>query len=146
MRAWKCGWTILALVLTMSIMAVAQDQSEKEIKHVPIKKTSPASGQEMYKAYCAVCHGVDGTGNGPAAAALKVAPTDLTAMTSKNGGKYPALRVSAIIRGEQVLAAHGSKDMPIWGDLFWNMSGGHETEVQQRVANLNRYIESLQKK
>jgi mono/diheme cytochrome c family protein len=130
----------------MSIMAVAQDQSEKEIKHVPIKKTSPASGQEMYKAYCAVCHGVDGTGNGPAAAALKVAPTDLTAMTSKNGGKYPALRVSAIIRGEQVLAAHGSKDMPIWGDLFWNMSGGHETEVQQRVANLNRYIESLQKK
>jgi hypothetical protein len=36
--------------------------------------------------------------------------------------------------------------MPIWGRLFWSMSKGHEGEVQQRVANLNKYIESLQKK
>ena len=100
----------------------------------------------MYKTYCAVCHGTDGTGNGPAAEALKIPPTDLTALAVKNGGKYPALKVAAIIRGEQVLAAHGTKEMPIWGNLFWSMSGGHEAEVQQRVANLNKYLESLQKK
>ena len=136
---------VLALVIATVVMAPAQE-TKKEIKHVPIKATSAASGQEMYKTYCAVCHGTDGKGNGPAAEALKVPPTDLTVLTQKNSGKYPALRVAAIIRGEEVLVAHGSKEMPIWGHLFWSMSGGHGAEVQQRVANLNKYIETLQKK
>jgi len=132
-------------VATMVMMAPAQEP-KKEIKHVTIKPTSAASGQEMYKTYCAVCHGTDGKGNGPAADALKVPPPDLTALAGKNGGKYPAAKVSSIIGGEEVLAAHGSKDMPIWGRLFRSMSGGHDSEVQQRVTNLNKYIESLQKK
>jgi mono/diheme cytochrome c family protein len=145
MRACKSFWVVVAAVIVMVMMVSAQEP-KKEIKHVPIKPTSAASGQEMYKSYCAVCHGTDATGKGPAADALKVPPTDLTTLAEKNGGKYPALKVSAIIRGEEVLAAHGSKDMPIWGRLFWSMSKGHEAEVQQRVANLNKYIESLQKK
>jgi mono/diheme cytochrome c family protein len=138
-------WTVFALALAVVIYASAQDTSKKEIKHVPIKPTSAASGKEMYEAYCAVCHGIDGKGNGPAAEALKVPPTDLTVLAEKDGGKYPAMKVAAIIRGEEVLAAHGSKEMPIWGRLFWSMSG-HEAEVQQRVANLNDYVGSLQKK
>lgn len=145
MRAHRCLWIVLAAVIALVTMASAQEP-KKEIKRVPIKPTSAASGQEMYKTYCAVCHGTDGKGNGPAVDALKVPPPDLTVMAAKNGGKYPALKVSAIISGEEVLAAHGSKDMPIWGHLFRSMSGGHEAEVQQRVANLNKYIESLQKK
>ena len=67
-------------------------------------------------------------------------------LSKNNGGKYPSLKVSATIRGESALPAHGSKDMPVWGALFWSMSGGHEGEVQQRTANLSRYIESLQAK
>ena len=146
MQVRKNIWAVLGVIVAMTMMGWAQDQTKTEIKHVPVKQTSPASGQDMYKSYCAVCHGVDGKGNGPAAPALKVPPTDLTTLAARNGGKYPALRVSAIIRGEEVLAAHGSKDMPIWGNLFWTMSNGHEAEVQQRVANLNKYLESLQKK
>ncbi len=123
-----------------------QGQPEKVIKHVPIKETSPVSGKDMYMAYCAVCHGTDGKGGGPAASALKVPPTDLALLSKNNGGKYPALKVESSIRGESALPAHGSKEMPVWGSLFFNMSGGHETEVQQRVANLTKYIESLQVK
>lgn len=145
MRTCTSLWRVQAVVIAMAITASAQEP-KKEIKHVPVKPTSAASGQEMYKTYCAVCHGTDAKGNGPAADALKVPPPDMTTLAERNGGKYPALKVSAIIRGEEVLAAHGSKDMPIWGHLFWSMSGGHEAEVQQRVANLNKYIESLQKK
>jgi mono/diheme cytochrome c family protein len=141
MRALRRLLTVLAVVLAVSVMALAQ-----EVKHVPIKPTSAASGSEMYKSYCAACHGTDGKGNGPAATALKVPPTDLTVLAQKNGGKYPAMRVTAILRGEEMLAAHGSKDMPIWGHLFWTISGGHAAEVQQRIANLNQYLESLQKK
>lgn len=146
MRAHRNYCIVLIAVIALAMMAWAQDKATKEIKHVPIKPTSAASGQEMYKTYCAVCHGTDGKGKGPAAEALKVPPPDLTTLTAKSGGKYPGLKVSAIIRGEEVLAAHGSKDMPIWGNLFWSISGGHASEVQQRVANLNKYLESLQKK
>jgi mono/diheme cytochrome c family protein len=138
---------IAAVVLAMALGVIAQQtQPTTQIKHVPVKTTNPASGAEMYVNYCAVCHGKDGRGNGPATPALKVAATDLTTLAQKNGGKYPALHVSSVIRGEGDLPAHGSKDMPVWGPLFWRMSQGHEAEVQQRVANLNEYIESLQTK
>jgi hypothetical protein len=93
-----------------------------------------------------VCHGVDGRGSGPAAEALKVPPSDLTALAKKNGGTYPANHVAAAIHGELRLPAHGSKEMPVWGALFWGMSQGHSSEVQLRVANLNKYVESLQAK
>jgi mono/diheme cytochrome c family protein len=136
----------IVLLFAVAITAGSQEQQDKTIKHVPIKPTSAASGQEMYTNYCAVCHGKDGKGGGPAADALKTPPTDLTTLSQKNGGKYPVLHVSGVIRGEVDLPAHGSKDMPVWGPLFWHMSQGHEGEVQQRIANLNHYIESLQAK
>lgn len=145
MRTLKSGWIVPAFIAMLAI-GLAQDQSKTEIKHVPVRQTSAASGPEMYKTYCAVCHGVDGKGNGPAAAALKVAASDLTTLAAKNGGKYPALRVAAILRGENALAAHGSKEMPIWGDVFRSMSSGSESEMQQRIANLSKYVESLQGK
>lgn len=131
-----------AMVLFASV-ALAQ---QKEIKHVPVKPTSAASGKEMYDTYCAVCHGKDGKGGGPAADALKSAPTDLTKLAANNGGKYPSDKVSNTIRGDGNIPAHGTKDMPIWGNLFWHMSQGHQSEVQLRIANLNRHIESLQAK
>ena len=137
-------------LVVFTCTAVAQEttkgQAEKAIKHVPIKATSPVSGKEMYATYCAVCHGTDGKGGGPAASALKTAPADLTTLTKNNGGKFPALKITSAIRGESNLPAHGSKEMPVWGSLFWSMSHGHQGEVQQRVANLTEYIESLQAK
>jgi mono/diheme cytochrome c family protein len=139
-----------AALAVFTCMLAAQDQtqgqSQKVIQHVPMKATSPASGKEMYATYCAVCHGTDGKGGGPAASALKTPPTDLTTLSKNNGGKYPSLKVMAVIRGEAELPSHGSREMPVWGALFWSASGGHEGEVQQRVANLTEYIESLQAK
>lgn len=99
----------------------------------------------MYASYCAVCHG-DATGIGPAAGALKVSAANLTELAQKNGGKYPALHVSSVIRGEADLLAHGNKDMPVWGPLLRRISQGNDAEVQQHMANLNEYIESVQRK
>jgi mono/diheme cytochrome c family protein len=136
------------IVLTCMVAAQEQtrDQTKKTIHHVPIKPTSPASGKEMYTSYCAVCHGMDGKGGGPAASALKTPPADLTMLSKNNGGEFPALKVASILRGTSELPAHGSKEMPVWGPLFRRMSGGHEGELQQRVANLTHYVESLQAK
>jgi mono/diheme cytochrome c family protein len=148
MSTKKLILTLIA-VFVCACTLVAQDQPQdktKVIQHVPIKSTSPVSGKDMYISYCAVCHGTDGKGGGPAASALKVPPTDLTQLSISNGGKYPSLKVVASIHGESAFPAHGSKEMPVWGSLFWSMSGGHEGEVQQRVSNLTKYIESLQAK
>ncbi len=140
----KLIWLFSALI-ALACMAGAQDQT-KTVQHTTIKPTSAASGKEMYTSYCAVCHGTDGKGGGPAASALKAAPADLTLLSKNNGGKYPAMKVTSTIRGTSDLAAHGSKDMPVWGPLFWGISNGHEGEVQQRIANLTHYIETLQAK
>jgi mono/diheme cytochrome c family protein len=135
-----------AVLLLSAAFAMAQQAGTTQIKHVPVKATNAASGQEMFASYCAVCHGANATGNGPAQSALKIPATDLTTLAEKNGGKYPGMHVSSVLRGDAELAAHGSKDMPVWGPLFRNLSQGHDAEVQQRIANINAYIESLQKK
>jgi mono/diheme cytochrome c family protein len=143
----KASWIVVAISLFIGV-AVAQDQTQdqpgKVIKHVAVKTTSAASGKEMYSSYCAVCHGTNGRGGGPAAGALKTTPADLTTLSKDNGGKFPSLKISGAIRGDVDVAAHGSKDMPVWGSVFRDMSQGHEGEVLQRISNLTKYIETLQ--
>ena len=140
----------LALILVaLSAFAVAQDapaQTGPAVKHVPITNTPSNSGKDMYNSYCAVCHGKDGKGGGPAASAMKTQPTDLTFLAKNSGGKFPASHVAAVIRGQATTASHGSQDMPVWGPLFSSISQGHDAQVQQRISNLVAYIESLQAK
>ncbi len=142
---------LLAVLFMIASLGFAQDaspaaQAKPAINHVPVRTTSPASGKEMYNNYCAVCHGKAGKGGGPAGAALKGPPPDITLLSKNNGGKYPAMKVVSAIKGDTNLPAHGSKEMPMWGELFMGMSGGHEAQVQQRVTNLSRYIEDMQAK
>jgi len=77
---------------------------------------------------------------------MKTPPTDLTTLAQKSGGKYPAAHVASVIRGQASLPSHGSQDMPVWGPLFSSISQGHEAQVQQRVTNLVKYIQTLQAK
>ena len=138
---------ILAVQITISTFAVGQASAESTtIKHVAITNTRADSGKEMYHSYCAVCHGADAKGKGPAASALKAVPSDLTVLAQKNSGKYPAAHVATVIRGQAALPSHGTQDMPIWGPLFSSISQGQEGQVQQRVANLVSYIETQQTK
>lgn len=139
----KLPW-VLAILL-VGVCAGALDQnSAPVVKHVPIRSASPVSGHDMYTSYCAVCHGQDGKGAGPAASALKVQPPNLTILSKSNGGKFPSGRVASVLNGTSGLPAHGSKEMPIWGPLLSSVSHGNAGEVQLRMQNLSKYIESLQ--
>jgi mono/diheme cytochrome c family protein len=101
----------------------------------------------MFVNYCAPCHGLDGKGDGPAADALKTLPADLTYLTKMNHGVFPDAHASSVIRGQAgKFSAHGSKEMPVWGTLFFQASGGQAAEVQQRVANLVEYLKTIQAK
>src|ERR1039458_2265890 len=71
----------------------AQNEGRPVIHKTPVGRTSASSGNEMYRAYCAACHGTDGKGDGPASEALKSRPLDLTDLAKRNGGKFPELRM-----------------------------------------------------
>jgi mono/diheme cytochrome c family protein len=100
-------------------------------------------GPDLFRAYCASCHGSDAKGHGPAAAALKPSVPDLTVLAKNNRGQFPSNRVRSAITGEEVLASHGSREMPIWGPVFhqieWDVDRGNV-----RLENLVKYLESIQ--
>lgn len=76
------------------------------------------AGEREYRDGCAVCHGMQGTGNGAIAALLTVPPPDLTALAAGNGGDFPFGRVYRVIDGRAPVAGHGSSEMPVWGKLY----------------------------
>jgi mono/diheme cytochrome c family protein len=102
-------------------------------------------GPDLYRLYCATCHGRDGTGNGPAAAALKVPPPDLTLLARRRNGVFPSRDVEAIIRGGTVVAAHGSDAMPVWGPIFYALDPS-DARVKARISALVAHIASIQQK
>ena len=136
------GAIAFAAFIAYGTFATAQEKPK--IQQTTITHTVPTDAKEMYTSYCAACHGIDGKGNGPAAKALTKAPADLTQLSAKNGGKFPDIRVRRYIEGADEVPAHGSRDMPIWGNLFKHAGGGTEG-VPIRVRNLSDYIQSLQK-
>lgn len=137
---------LAALLLCLACLAMAQTEPAQNIKKVPVRPTSAASGEEMYKQYCAVCHGKGGMGDGPAASELKHQPPDLTTLAKRHNGKFPGNYVVAVLRFGVKAPAHGTSEMPIWGPLFSSVSGSDKAQVQMREFNISRYLETLQAK
>lgn len=137
---------IFLLVLALGcFVAFAADEPAKTVKKVNAQPTATLNGADLFREYCAVCHGNDAKGSGPAADALKKRPADLTQLARKNGGSFPELHVMNYIKGQDIVAAHGTRDMPIWGSIFSQMSSNQDL-VQVRVYNLLKYIEEVQAK
>jgi mono/diheme cytochrome c family protein len=132
--------SILAYCVCAAVLAVGQTK----IKQVPIERISAASGAEMFRSYCASCHGKDGTGNGPAAIALKKPPSDLTTLSKRNEGTFPENAVYVAISGQFSVPAHGSGEMPVWGEVFSRT--GTDAEAKLRLTNLTKYLQSIQRK
>jgi mono/diheme cytochrome c family protein len=135
---------LLLSILMLGTAFAASNDNQKAIQNGSARRTSPSSGGEMYRAYCAACHGPSGKGDGPASSALKSAPTDLTQLAKRNSGRFPELQVFGAINGDLHVPAHGSKDMPVWGVVFRRMGDNSVSGAKLRIRNLTRYIESLQ--
>jgi mono/diheme cytochrome c family protein len=134
---------IPAALMAASFLAA---QTAPQVKKTAVTATSPTSGKEMYLHYCATCHGKEGKGDGPAARAMKSAPTDLTKLAAKNNGTFPDIQIARVIDGSDDMAAHGSREMPVWGAVFHEMDGNGMPTTKLRVANLTAYLQSIQGK
>jgi mono/diheme cytochrome c family protein len=82
--------------------------------------TSPPapSGGDTFVTHCAACHGMQGEGDGPVAATLRVTMPNLRTLSQRSGGVFPRDAVASYIDGRQLPAAHGDRYMPVWGDVF----------------------------
>jgi mono/diheme cytochrome c family protein len=132
---------VLVSVVAVGIFASSQDRDQRQPPILPV------DGASVFRNYCAACHGPGGRGNGPVSKALKRKVPDLTKLSRRNGGVFPATHVrSTIMSGSDDLPpAHGSKQMPIWGPIF------HDIEFDQdlgnvRLENVTKYLESMQRK
>ena len=132
---------VLVLLVSVAVSASAQIRSQPQ---PPIR---PVDGGSIFRNYCAACHGLDGRGQGPVSKALKQEVPDLTRLAQRNDGAFPAIhvRTTILFGADDLLPAHGSKGMPIWGPIF------HEIEFDRdlgnvRLENIVEYLESIQRK
>jgi len=134
-------------MLPLSAPAWAQEakaDAEKQGYEAPSYLIESLEGRDLFRAYCAACHGADARGGGPAAASLKTKPPDLTRIAERRGGAFPLAGVERIISGEQTSAeTHGQREMPIWGPILSQVQRDRDFG-KVRIRNLAKYLESLQ--
>ena len=134
-------FTLASLGATPQTPTKKQEKTKEQLEQLIYS----VKGPDLFQAHCAPCHGSDAEGGGPAASALKAKPADLTVLAKNNGGQFPLARVRKTIMGDDILATHGSREMPIWGPIF------HQIESDQdfgnvRLQNLVKYLETIQQK
>jgi mono/diheme cytochrome c family protein len=104
-------------------------------------------GAPLFARYCTACHGPEGRGDGPAAASLRTRPADLTAIAKRRGGEFSNGKIAQFIDGRFELPAHGSREMPVWGERFGADvpdSGVGESIARGNIASLVEYLKSIQ--
>ena len=101
-----------------------------------------AEGRVLYGRYCASCHGPAADGHGPVASVLTHSPTDLRRLGDRDGRPLDAARIARWIDGREDVAAHGTREMPVWGDRFHAPEGGIDPRIRAIVA----YLDTLQER
>jgi len=106
-------------------------------------------GSELFRVFCASCHGPEAHGDGPVAQTLKSKVPDLTRIAARNGGTFPKERVRETIDGQKAPRTHGTREMPVWGWDFYAIDR-HDPErrarVNEMIGRLVDYLESIQRK
>jgi mono/diheme cytochrome c family protein len=132
---WKMLPAALALVLATAAIRAQRTPDTAVVE----------SGRNLFATYCASCHGISGRGNGPAAEELRRRPADLTQYAKQNGGIFNGARIHSIVDGRAV-KAHGTMEMPVWGDAFKWREGLPEDAITVRIEALVRYLETIQER
>ncbi len=137
----------LAAIGSLMLAAVLVVMPARALPQAKPSRSSGMAGSQIYKSYCAVCHGQKGKGDGPLAADLRSKPPDLTLLAKGNGGEFPAEQIARIVDGRKPLEGHGGPDMPVWGDVFKNSDAGSDDEkIKQSIQSVVAFLERLQEK
>jgi len=135
---------IVAMTVGVASLASALTIAQRPAPDMRSPKQDYNSGEYLYRAFCASCHGSRGSGDGVVASILRVAPSDLTSIARRSSGTFPRDQVFSAIDGRAKVAGHGSGEMPVWGDVLKKTEGQSETIIRKRIDALVAYVESLQ--
>jgi len=140
-------WAALAAAAIVGVGYANQTTKNKTVV-IPVSSAPANNGKQMYVNLCAPCHGADGKGNGPAAAALKKQPADLAALSRNHGGKFPSTHIVSVLEFGAANPSHGMAEMPSWGPMLGSVdTATNDANVRAlRIRNLSRYLQSLQEK
>ena len=105
-------------------------------------------GEPYFARYCSACHGPQGRGDGPVAETLRTRPPDLTQIASRRGGRFPDSEIAQRVDGRFAVPAHGSREMPVWGERF--SEAVPEPDIGDEIARgkvilLVEYLKSIQR-
>lgn len=144
------GYVLIALTLVTAFLLLGEFASwgDRPVKRNPDEKVmliQSLKGADLFRSYCASCHGRDGKGDGPVAPALNAKVPDLTTIAQRHGGVFPEKWVTELIEGPKSVLAHGSREMPIWGPIFHQIENDHDYG-QVRLKNVSDYLRSIQQK
>ncbi|MCX6605125.1 MAG: cytochrome c [Acidobacteria bacterium] len=128
----------LVLVVSTLLPVAAQDSS-------PRKLITSVEGKDLFVAYCASCDGMAGRGDGPVSSALQTKIPDLATLAARRGGKFPGADLEKMIMSETASqAAHGTREMPVWGPVFRRVEDDKDLGLV-RVRRLVEYVQTLSK-
>jgi mono/diheme cytochrome c family protein len=105
-----------------------------------------SDGHRYFVQYCASCHGPDGAGGGPVAKSLLLQPANLRKLGDKYGMPLPTHRIAELIDGRDTIRAHGTHDMPVWGERLYEVGQGDKGEVGigDVIAKIIAYLDTIQ--
>jgi mono/diheme cytochrome c family protein len=134
----------LSMLLSAGLAYSQKVNEESPSAQEPVALIESLEGRDLFRAYCAGCHGLDGRGGGARANALKTKPPDLTGIARRRGGAFPLLGVERIIAGEETSAqTHATREMPVWGPILGQIQRD-QSLGKVRIRNLAKYLETLQ--
>lgn len=146
--------------ICLLVLAAACASGERSVAETPGASVSDAAskiqwdpmlaemGQEGFAYYCTSCHGEDARGNGPVARALMKPPADLTRIAARRGGNFPTGEISRMIDGRFEVTAHGTREMPVWGETLSAAvpePGIGEEIARGTIATIVEYLKSIQR-
>ncbi len=123
-----------------------QQQEPTQATNIQQVSDPIARGRLAYESYCMSCHGTEAKGDGPVADLLTVSPPDLTLLSKQNNNAYPATLVYNQIDGRADTKAHGTREMPLWGNIWSEKDGMPQSDEQTdiQISELVEYIRSIQ--
>jgi hypothetical protein len=136
-------WTgFISLIVVITLWMTPGFAQEKEIVE---------AGKREFRHYCVLCHGLGGKGESVMTTfnLLKVTPPDLTKLSKRHKGQFPFWQVYRIIDGREEVKGHGTRDMPVWGEVFIQQENGRlvdESRAIGRILALVYYLRSIQEK
>jgi len=126
------AWFVAVVTLSAPAFAAGKDDVQ--------------DGQKYFMRYCASCHGVNAMGDGPVAKSLSKPPANLRMLSDKYGSPLPAARLADIIDGRDAIRAHGTADMPVWGERFYALGQGERGElgISEIIGKIVAYLDTIQ--